>query len=299
MKPVQKFIIPIFILSVFCSCKIVIPFTLDRNRIVIYANVNGVDGRYFWDTGWRETITTIPLDNLPHVEYDARRYIKNGIVINGHRLKTTSMITNFSEWPDKRTENIIKEEGFDGILGYYIFNGYWCELSFTESKIILHKNRPDKYALSAGGHISKRGDPCITVNINEDIPTVFVVDTGSPFAFCILNRIIQYIKPAEYKEIFSYIRRSSTSYEIPIQSMSVLNDTFVDKIIRTGEFPGEYEDGLIGVEYLQHYDLLFDIRNNYSTADNYRQWELYYIPRFPDLDMNAQQLYGIKDANPW
>jgi hypothetical protein len=272
---------------------------LENNRIVIYATVNGVDGRYFWDTGCRPTITTIPLDNLPRVEYDTRRYIKNGIVINGHRLKTTSMITNFSEWPDKRMENIIKEGGFDGVLGYYIFNGYWCELSFTESKIILHKSKPDKYALSAGGYISRRGFPCITVNINGEILFSSIVDTGTPYAFYFPHRIIQYIKPTDYKEIYSFKRRSSPSYEFPVQSISVMDDIFINKMIRTTDIPSEEDEWLIGVEYLQYYDLLFDIRNNYTTADNYRQWELYYMPRFPDLDMNTQQFYGIKDANPW
>jgi hypothetical protein len=271
---------------------------LENNRIVIYATVNGVDGRYFWDTGCRQTITSIPLDNLPHVKNDTRRYIKNGIVINGQRLKTTSMITNFSEWPNKRMENIIKEGGFDGVLGYYIFNGYWCELSFTESKIILHKNKPEKFSLFAGGYVTRGGFPCITVNINGDITVPFVVDTGWLTAFGFPNIIMQYIKPADYKEIFSVNRMSPTSYEIPIQSMSVLDDVFVDKLIITSDVPGNYE-GTIGIEYLQHYDLLFDIRNNYSPANNYHQWELYYIPRFPDLDMNAQQLYRIRDANPW
>jgi hypothetical protein len=255
-----------------------------------------VEGRYFWDTGNRLTITTIPLNNLPAVEHDARYYIKNGLVINGHRLKTTLVR------PNERTEKILKEEGFDGILSYYIFDGYWCELSFTESKIILHKSKPEKFYLSAGGRLTNSGYPCITININGNIPFDLVVDTGSPYAFGIPNRIIQYIKPDEYKEIFSFNFNSGSpsNYEIPIQSMSVLNDIFVDKIIRTRNIPSVGDNvGLLGIGYLQYYDLLFNIRKNYSTADNYRQWELYYIPRFPDLDMNAQQFYGIKDANPF
>jgi hypothetical protein len=247
-----------------------------------------------------ETITTIPLDNLPAVKNARRyRYIKDGIVINGHRLKTTSMITNFSLIPDERIERLIKKWGFDGILGYYTFNGYWCELSFTESKIILHKRKPDRFSLSASGYINALGHPCINVNINEDIPADFAVDTGSPYAFYFHQRFMAYINPTDYKEIFSFSRNFLPSYEIPIQSMRVLGEIFVDKIIRTTDIPLQDFDGLIGIEYLQNYDLLFDIRNNYSLANNYQQWELYYIPRFPDLDMNTQQLSGIKDANPW
>jgi hypothetical protein len=318
MKPSQK-LKKLFLLfitaSILLSCgkennenPIVIPFTLEDDRIVIYANVNGVVGRYLWDTGCSETITTVFIKNLPIVENDpetryTRYYIKDGIVINGHRLETTSIINNIPKWDNtEEIESILKEERFDGILGYYIFSGYWCELSFTESKIILHKNKPEKFLLSARGHVTRWGHPCITVNINETIPITFIVDTGLPVAFGFPRKILQFIKPVEYREILSIekyydevLNDFETHYEIPAKSISVLDDILVDKLILTSTIPSD-DEGLIGVEYLKHYDLLFDITFNNGPKSNWHIWELYYMPRFPDLDKNTLQLSNIYNA---
>jgi hypothetical protein len=273
MKPAQKLIklfLLFFMASILYSCgrknneePIIIPFTLEDNRIVIYATVNGVEGRYFWDSGWYQTITTIPLSNLPVVENDpvtsfTRYYIKDGVAINGHILKTTSIITNLSPYmPNAEiVESILKNEGFDGILGYYIFTGYWCELSFTESKIKLHKSKPDKFSLFAGGYVDEWGFPCINVNINGVITVAFGVDTGLPYAFGFPNKIMQYIKSAEYRELLSIsmsygevLNVFETHYEIPVQSISVLDDVFVDKLILTSDNPLD-DLVLIGIEYL-------------------------------------------------
>jgi hypothetical protein len=196
-------------------------------------------------------------------------------------------------------EMILKSEGFDGILGYYIFTGYWCELSFTESKIKLYKKKPDKFSLSAGGHVDGYGSPCITVNINGTIPITFIVDTGAPYAFGFPMRFMQYIKPADYREILTVDKALNvfeTQFEIPIRSISMLDDTFTDKYIITSESPSNYE-GIIGIEYLQYYDLLFDITYYIAPKTNWL-WKLYYIPRFPDLDKNTLELLDLRNSKP-
>jgi hypothetical protein len=318
MKPIQKLFILFFTASILLSCgrendedPIVIPFTLEDDRIVIYATVNGVEGRYLWDTGCYETITAFPLDNLPVVENDTvtdytRFYIKDGIVINGHRLETTSIITNNPKWDDTGViESILKNEGFDGILGYYIFSGYWCELSFTESKIKIKKKKPEKFLLSAGGHVTSWGHPCINVYINETMPFTFVVDTGMPVAFRFPGRFFQYIKPAEYREILT-VNESyegiynvfETHYEIPVQSITVLDDVLIDKYIITSNDNPWDDMGTIGMDYLKHYDLLFDITFNNEPKSNWHIWELYYMPRFPDLDKNTLDLSDLRNAKP-
>jgi hypothetical protein len=321
MEPAQK-LIKLFLLfltvSILLSCgrendeePIEIPFTLEGNRIVIYAIVNGVEGRYFWDTGCYETITTIPLDNLLVVENDrvtdyTRYYIKDGIVINGHRLETTSIITNNPKWDNTGVvKSILKNEEFDGILDYYIFSGYWCELSFTESKIILHKNKPEKFSLSVSGYVTEEGHPCISVYIDNFMPLNFVVDTGWPIAFGFPKKIMQYIKPAEYREILT-VNESydnvydvfETHYEIPVHSINVLDNVFDDKFIVTSYYNPFDEWGTIGVEYLQYYDLLFDITYNNEPKNNWHIWELYYITRFPDLDKNTLDLSDLRNAKP-
>jgi hypothetical protein len=201
-------------------------------------------------------------------------------------------------------ESILKNEGFDGILGYYIFSGYWCELSFTENKIILHKNKPEKFSNSAGGYVTRRGDPCLTININGAMPVTFIIDTGIPYAFGFPKKFIQFIKPADYREILTVsvlygevLNIFETHYEIPVRSISVLDDVFVDKFIITGDIPSD-DEGLIGIEYLQYYDLLFDITFNNEPKSNWHLWELYYIPRFPDLDKNTLEFYYMRNTKP-
>jgi hypothetical protein len=318
MKPIQKLFLLFLAASILLACgrendekPIEIPFALDGNRIVIYANVNGVVGKYLWDTGYSYTVTTIFIKNLPIVENDSvtgytRRYIKDGIVINGHRLNTKSIIANLSpNMPRVDVINsILKNGGFDGILGYYIFSGYWCELSFTESKIILHKKKPEKFLLSAGGHVDELGYPCITVNLNETIHITFIVDTGAPYAFYFPKKFMQYIKPAEYREILTInepydkvLNYFETHLEIPVHRIRVLDDVFIDKYIITSNGPTDYE-GIIGVEYLQNYDLLFDITFNNEPKSNWHLWELYYMPRFPDLDKNTLELLNLRNAKP-
>jgi hypothetical protein len=321
MKPAQK-LKKLFLLflaaSILLSCgrkvdeeEIVIPFTLEGNRIVINATVNGVEGRYFWDTGCYETITTVFIKNLPVVENDritgyTRFYIKDGIVINGYRLKTTSIIANLSENMPRveATKSVLKNEGFDGILGYYIFSGYWCELSFTESKIILHKSKPEKFSLAASGYVNEWGQPCISVRIDSTYLYTFAVDTGLPRAFSFPRKLMQYIKPAEYGEILSVDESYEgiynvfgMQYEIPERSISVLDDIFIDKYIITGDSPSD-DEGLIGIKYLQYYDLLFDITFNNEPKSNWHLWELYYMPRFPDLDKNTLDLSDLRNAKP-
>jgi hypothetical protein len=56
--------------------------------------------------------------------------------------------------------------------------------------------------------------------------------------------------------------------------------------------------GLIGIEYLQYYDLLFDITYNNEPKSNWHLWELYYMPRFPELDKNTLELLDLRNTKP-
>jgi len=69
---------------------IIIPFSLENNRIVIHATVNGVKGRYLWDTGAFDTYTLVSasLINLTLVPWyknytttERRYYIENYLII--------------------------------------------------------------------------------------------------------------------------------------------------------------------------------------------------------------------------
>jgi hypothetical protein len=86
----------------------------------------------------------IPVDNLRFIKdttYTSLDYTEktkiynlNEITINNVKLKINSMIMSETSHL-KKLSNL---EKIDGILGSTIFAGYWCELSFSQQKIILH-----------------------------------------------------------------------------------------------------------------------------------------------------------------
>jgi len=292
MKPANKPLPLFFIAIALCSCgefknknegAIVIPFVFENYRIVINAVINGEEGRYFWDTGAYETVTTIP----SHTGY----FVKKDIVLNGRTVNTTSrmdrFIPNTPGW--ERINSIFEDEGFDGLLGFSVFNGRWCELSFTENKIILHKTKPDKFSVPAEGYVSRRGVPHIIGSINGSVPVTMLVDTGAPGPFHFPRELLQKINPGEYMEILT---ENDTHYGIPVRSIGVLDDVFTDKIIITDEFATFHMVGIMGARYLQYYDFLFDITLGTEPR------RMYYIPRFPETDKNALEFPNIQNAGP-
>jgi hypothetical protein len=297
----KKNIFLLLIIIIFYSCStnkfsknnnIIIPFILENNRMVINAIVNGVEGRYFLDTGSFETITAVPLDNLPVIENDPHPYtrhlIKDGITINNQLLKTESIIFNFSQdLPRSEVmQQILQEEKFDGLLGFSIFNGYWCELSFSESKIILHNNKPRRFSKSIRGVI--QDSTLYNVFEIDNVYLYIIVDTGFADTFLFPNTLMINLKTDDYNEILT--DEPVKKYAIKTNLINLFDDVFIDKFILTNDKNPIDGVVLIGVEYLQNYDLLFDFT---SWKPGFAPASLYYISRFPDIDKNTQSFSNL------
>jgi hypothetical protein len=144
----------LFFLSIFFSCQkpnnpvyVEIPFRLENNRIIVDAIVNGRKGKFIFDTGSTESyVNTRTINLLPRAftltPYNGKRKIV--LIYNLNKITFGDIELNTKMWLVKRS-GIIKrteQEGYDGVLGSRTFEGYWCELSFSKSKIILHKGNP-------------------------------------------------------------------------------------------------------------------------------------------------------------
>lgn len=137
----------VFTLLFSCDGRKEIPFELANNRIILNAIINGKSGKFFWDTGAnmslfdcdfsnldfsRKGVMAFYFENPEAVDY----YYLPEIIIDGARLKGAPEITRTTASLRSRT---LEPEGLDGVLGINVFAGYWCELSFSRKKIILHK----------------------------------------------------------------------------------------------------------------------------------------------------------------
>jgi hypothetical protein len=104
MKSLKNFfllLMAVVIYSCCLSCKdsqdtIIIPFELSDNRIVMNVKINGIEGRYFWDTGATRTATKIPSHSGYHLNSD--------IIINGSKLKTSSSGTKVNTYMPRAEE---------------------------------------------------------------------------------------------------------------------------------------------------------------------------------------------------
>ena len=275
---------------------IFIPFTLENNRMVIYAEVNGVKGRFMWDTGSfdSQTLNSTSLENLtplPRIRNrtttERRYYIENGIVINEQIIRSRSIINYFHSHPSPNMEKMAQsllEEGFDGILGIAMFNGWWVEVSFTTNNIILHRQKPVGFYNYAPARTTFRGlyrNPngrFFVTGIVDDMPIDFWVDTGSPGTFNFPHSMREILGTGYRKTL---LWRERIFYEICTSNISLMGDVFLDKAIATCNWADwfaetESTQAILGMDFLQRYDLLFDMRTLNPRRERTR---LYYRQR--------------------
>jgi hypothetical protein len=152
--------------------RIEISFDLENDWIILNATVNGVKGRYIFDTGG--TISRVPMnaENLRHRGYTWRykegerykQWIYNlkSISFGETEVKARSWVTN-----DPFVTTPIYKRGvlYTGVLGILTFEGYWCEISFTEHKLILHKEKPGCFTESLPVSVESKYNPQIKVPV--------------------------------------------------------------------------------------------------------------------------------------
>jgi hypothetical protein len=268
------------------SKKIEIPFTMEYNWIILNATVNGVEGRYVFDTGSAISIVAgVNVRNLWPQGYawrykDDKKYRQwiyylNSISFDKTEVKARSWVVN-----DPYEVAYYSNLGYAGLLGILIFEGYWCEISFTDHKIILHKEKPDYFNKLIPVTVESKYNPEINVPIEIDGQEIsLMVDTGWNLAFGFPKGLIDGKAPFEIKEIITGLEEGPLSYMIHTDSINFLDESYENNFIVTNSIyearAGEkYRNtGLVGTNYLKYYDLLFDyreLRRGKSTAMYYK-----------------------------
>lgn len=267
-----------------------IPFILDtNNRIVLNAAIDGKEGQYIFDTGSAVSLADINTANLWLHGYsfryrEGKRYIQWNYLLK--KIRFNDVDVNADSWitndPFAR-KNLIKSD-YDGLLGIMTFEGYWCELSFSKSKIILHKEKPDNFIKSVSAKVESKYRPQIDVPIEVDGNEIYLmIDTGLPFAFAFPSGLIDYKTSDKITEVSSIEEEGPLYYMIHTNSISFLDETYANNFILTRAIREKrggkkYRNaGLVGINILKYYDLLFDL----TSLRKGKTTEMYYQPNAP------------------
>jgi len=248
--------------------KIVIPFSIEKRRIIIFAIINGFNGKFIWDTGSPISLVNFSLNGLEFYKEDTYHYFGgfskkhkifrlNCIQFKKNKLKNSSLIGYTPKYVKKVITYPVKA---DGILGLNIFVGYWCELSFTENLIILHKKKPNNY-INRKKLITDKYGYFISSKINKKIYKL-LIDTGSPYSIKIPEENIP--KKSVKIQSTSPNYRNGCYYKV-VSTFTLLNSHFKNSYITFYESLNDY--GIIGIEFLRNFDILFDMSNSIHNAD--------------------------------
>ena len=281
----------------------IIPFTLENNRMVIYATVNGVEGRFMWDTGAfdshtfsaasLENLTPMPNRNPPSIR---SYYIENGIVINGQIIRSKSIINYIPSHVLRKWDNIaqyLTDNGFDGILGLAMFNGYWAEVSFSTSNIILHRRRPQGFTDFASARTTFRGlyydqGRVFVTGIIDSVPVDFLLDTGVRDKVRFPYSILGYLGRNDYRKVLTL---QETFFEFSTRSLSLMGNVFYDQTLGADYWTESVVDkgeAILGLDFLQRYDFLFNLRTLNPRRERTR---LYYrqLSFIPNMEMTGTE----------
>jgi hypothetical protein len=293
----------LFLCVLFCSCctpatvaktdTIEIPFTLRNNRIILRAEINGTRGNFIWDTGSPISVVNIRTDNLAYLVTDthifpsfnltieAPRYQIDEITVGGVTLNTLSLAMTIPE----QLNLFFQREKIDGILSISIFEGYWCEISFSKQKILLHKEKPAQYKKQVPVHILHNNDFCIPVDV-DGTSVDFAVDTG-------MQEALRF--PESIPGQDTAVRVASTDeidrfFLVKTKKVQIFDRVFRNGSVFTTSIIGQ-NFGLIGIGFLQFYDLLFD----FTELTSLKSTNLY----FKSIVTSKERDYGSYSIRPY
>ena len=252
---------------------VVIPFSLENDRIVLNAYIHGQKGRFIFDSGIMHSNIGINARGLFPIAYTKRIYngkLSTVLVYSLNRIRFGDTDVKARSWLINHCDSIkyIKEdEGYDGILGMRTFEGYWCELSFSKNEIILYKEKPEKVISHTPWKTLSKYDSFYLPIVIDNKEFFMNIDTGLQYGFLFPNDIINYKKDAELRTIISN-EEVKKYYLVKTNSIFVLDEIYNDMLIMTNSYSAQRRNfvshndiGLIGIDFLKHYDFLFDYRD--------------------------------------
>ena len=272
---------------------IAIPFHFENSRIFFEASINGKKGKFLFDTGAPVSCVDVPTDNLQYlgkVAYNAMGHRENSKVYALKEITISDISLNIHSTiitAKKYAKEMYKGEGFDGILGIDVFNGYWCEVSFSKNAVVLHKEKPDYFTESVSAEYIRRNNNFhIMMPVELDNQSVYLaIDTGMPDAIRFPRSIIQKKQRKSYTRLFS-TDRVKKSYLLKTYSFTIFDETFTGKsVITNSYYPKDHTIGLLGINFLKYYDFLLDLTDITMSAAT----AVYYKP----LVSASERDYGL------
>ena len=260
--------------------RIVIPFYVDENnRIVLYATVNGLDGRFMFDSGSMFSFVYGArgrfvyrriwfVRGAPHAPY--RVYRVRGMRFGDAEVRARSWLIACSSYEDV----LSRQEGFDGLLGNGIFEGFWVEIAFSRNEIVLYREKPGHFAGASHAplmfwdsrHRNGWQDNRFLLSVDiDDVKFPMLIDSGAGDAFYFQSAIAYHINPAYLRRVSS-IGEAGDFYLERANSISFMGRTYYGRWLATNSIVAvrlgsEYAAGILGMDFLIHYDFLFDYTN--------------------------------------
>jgi Aspartyl protease len=264
------------------GCKITsdtIPFLLGKdNNIHIKTKVNNSqDLDFIFDTGAGVVCLTakgfkkskIILDgNVENAGFGGTTTEKTS---SSNKLEIDNLVWNNQSilCLDCSNENI-NENGFDGILGYNIFEDKVVEIDYDKSILIVHKNLPN--TVTSFTKMETKENLFIKLNLSNTFKNSsgwFFFDTGSESNLIVENRFITNSNLFETMKILGKGKSKGTGGEIKnnIVLMPELNiggiklQSFPTVLLPQKNEDKFYKDGIIGNQILKRFNTIIDYPN--------------------------------------
>jgi len=269
-------LLPVFVLATACtngfapaywSDGLAIPLALEEGNLVVEATIAGISGRFIFDTA--KDISYVPEARtgftLSRTKiFDGTNYVRTGKYRMGN--------VDFADGSVNTGARLVKKGikggmplAYEGILGRDIFAGYLVELSFSENRIVLHAQIPDRFARAPvlPAIQGRESATVFAVKIDgEEFP--MTVSTGLASALLFPESIARNPATGNSRRIASN-GRDGDFYLVRTNSVSVKDLEFNGRLVMsnsragTGD-PSNAAVGQMGTGFMRHYDFLLDQR---------------------------------------
>jgi hypothetical protein len=273
--------------------KVVIPFQLINNLVIIPVQVNGVKLNFLLDTGVDETIL-FSLDDqndvkLNNVEKILLKGLGGNEAVEG--LKSSHNKINFSGYSDSDHDiYIVLDQNFNfsasigipvnGIIGYQFFKNHLVEINYDRKKLIVHKeNAKIRNKIStqfSHEDITIENDkPYILSNITIEENPIFaklLIDSGNTDAVWLFQDRSDSLKVPE-KSFDDFLGRGLSGDILGkrgrISEFKLDGFLFIDPLVAFPDFGTttslsmvENRVGSVGGEILKRFSVIFDYKNS-------------------------------------
>ena len=281
---------------------LVIPFVIENGYMMVEATMSGKSGKFMFDSG--ASMSYVPEADMTFPSR-AFTYLKNGRRMSeiAHRVESVE----FSNGSVRASSWLVRNKqkfppGIERVLGNGIFAGYWVEISFSGSEIVLHEQFPERFtgASHAPLTIGFLNQPFLPIEIDAR-EFLMAVDTGLPAALFFSEVIAEGMDPVDLRQVVSS-GEVRNFYLMRTNSLSVMDIICSDKFIMGNSYTGARDPsnahyGLMGIGFLRHYDLLLDYRTILPDTTNDDSAGMFYLPITPPEERDYG-FFSFLDAAP-